>query len=88
VFKDRRRGIFVLIDKRCVSLLRGERAYVDECCHALVGAGCRDDSAAIRVANEDDRAGGASERRPYRARIIGNRVKMVLSRYDLETISQ
>jgi hypothetical protein len=88
VFEDRRRGIFVLVDKRCVPLLRGERTYVDECRHALVGAGCRDDSAAIRMANEDDRAGGAGERCPYRGRVVGDSVKMVLGRYDLETISQ
>jgi hypothetical protein len=77
VFEDRRRRIFALVDKRCVSLLRGERAYVDECRHAIVGAGCRDDSAAIRMANEDDRAGGAGERRPYRGGVIGDSVKMV-----------
>jgi hypothetical protein len=40
------------------------------------------------MANEDDRAGGARERRPYRGRVIGDSVKMVLGRYYLETTSQ
>jgi hypothetical protein len=40
------------------------------------------------MANEDDRASGAGERSPYRGRVIGDSVKIVLGRYDLETISQ
>jgi hypothetical protein len=40
------------------------------------------------MANEDDRAGGAGERRSYRGGVIGDSIKMVLGRYDLETISQ
>jgi hypothetical protein len=40
------------------------------------------------MANEDDRAVGAGERRPYCGCVIGDSVEMVLGRYDLETISQ
>jgi hypothetical protein len=40
------------------------------------------------MANKDDRAAGAGERRPYCGCVISDGVEVVLGRYDLETISQ
>src|ERR1700752_5192154 len=88
MLEDGRRRIFVLIDERCRAVLRGEGANVDECCYPLVGTGRCNDSAAIRMANENDRAGSASERRSHCGRVVGDCVEMVLRRYNLETIGQ
>jgi hypothetical protein len=81
-------GYFVLIDERCGAVLRGEGANVDECCYPLVGTGRCNDSATIRMANENNRPVGAGERRPDCGRVVGDCVEMVLRRYDLETIGQ
>ena len=75
MLEDGRRRIFVLIYTRRGTVLRGEGANVDECSYPLVGTGRCNDSAAIRMANEDDRAGGAGKRRSYRGRVIGDSVK-------------
>jgi hypothetical protein len=88
MLEDGRLRIFVLIDKRCGTVLRGEGANVDECCYPLVGTGRCNDSAAIRMANENNRAVSAGERRPHCGRVVRDCVKMVLRRYDLETIGQ
>src|SRR5579863_1263119 len=88
MLEDGRRRIFVLIDERCGAVLRGEGADVDERCYPLVGASRCNDSAAIRMANENNRAVSAGERRPHCGRIVSDCVEMVLCRYDLETIGQ
>jgi hypothetical protein len=88
MLEDGRRRIFVLIDKRCGTVLRSEGANIDECCYPLVGTGCCYDSASIRMANENNRAVSAGERRPHCGRVVGDCVEMVLRRYDLETIGQ
>src|SRR3974377_1921937 len=88
MLEDGRRRIFVLIDKRCGTVLRGEGANVDECCYPLVGTGRCNDSAAIRMANETTRAVRPGERRPHFGRVVGDCVEMVLRRYDLKAIGQ
>src|SRR6516162_11512304 len=84
MLEDGRRRIFVLIDKRCGTLLRGEGANVDECSHPLVGTGRCNDSAAIRMDNENNRAMSAGERRPHCGRVVGDCVAMVLRRLSGE----
>jgi hypothetical protein len=40
------------------------------------------------MADENNRAVSAGERRPHCGRVVGDHVEMVLRRYDLETIGQ
>ena len=77
-----------MIDKRCGTVLRGEGANVDECCYPLVSTGRCNDGATIRMADENNRAVSAGERRSHCGRVVGDCVEMVLRRYDLETIGQ
>src|SRR5262249_5706315 len=74
VLEDRCGRVLALVDKRRVAVLRSKGAYVAQRRDALVGARCRDDGAAIRMTDEDDRAAGARERRPYRGRVVSHGV--------------
>src|SRR5262249_30983303 len=80
--------VLVLVDECRIAVLWCKGANVNECCHALVGAGCRDDSAAIRMTNEDNRAVGPAKRCPYCGRVVRNSVEVVLRRDHLKAIGQ
>src|SRR6516165_8957237 len=68
--------------------LRCRGAYINERCHTLVGAGCRDDGATIRMTDENNKAAGASERCPHCGRVVSNGVEMVLRLDHLKAIGQ
>src|SRR5215831_5455229 len=88
VLENRCGRVLVLIDKCCVAVLRCKGAYINKRFHSLVGAGCRDDGATIRMTDENNRAAGARERSPYCGRVVSNGVEMVLRRDHLKAIGQ
>src|SRR5262249_8171018 len=87
VLEDWCRRIFVLVGLCRGPVVRRQRADIDQRRHSLVSAGGRDDSAAVRMTHENDRAAGASERGSYGGCVVGNSVQMVLGRDHLETVS-
>jgi hypothetical protein len=78
VGKDvRDRELALLALRRLVRVGR-QRRDIDEPGHAGIGAGCRDESAAIRMANQDDRAADAPDRALHYGHVAGKRVEAVL----------
>src|SRR5882757_6522494 len=59
--EHRRRWIFLLLALRRLVLVRSERSDVDEPTYSVVGAGVRDQRAAVRMADKQHRVTGAGD---------------------------
>src|SRR5262245_34823736 len=80
MLEDRGLGEFRLVGLRRVTVLRRQRANIDERLDAIIRARSGDDGAPIGVSDQYDWTARAAQRRPHRSGVVGDGVQMVLRR--------